>query len=82
MKLLAAAAAGLAVCAIYSVLRTEAITSRKLLRQFQCWLCKHPTTYTASVRTKHCDCGFCGISNKLLPGATAGGLPDIQVSLA
>jgi hypothetical protein len=82
MKLLTAVAAGMAVCAFYAILRAEATNRRRLLRHFRCWLCKHSTAYLVSDRTRHCDCSFCGITNKLLPGALVGELPDIRVSLA
>jgi hypothetical protein len=78
MKLLSTLAAGLALCAIYSLLQAESNYRRRLLHPFRCWLCKHSTNYLPSTRTQHCDCGYCGIGNKLLPGATVGQLPDIR----
>ena len=82
MKLLSALAAGLALCALRSLVQTEATHRKRLLRQFRCWLCKHPTAYLPSARPQHHDCSYCGIGNKVLPGATVGQLPDVPALVA
>jgi hypothetical protein len=82
MKLLSTLAAGLALYALYSLLQAETNYRQRLLRQFRCWLCKRPTIYLPSAQPQHHDCSYCGISNKVLPGAEVGQLPDVPALIA